>query len=273
LTNSKRSWPAIEGRIVSAPVLKVGTLVCRARIIDKPLNIRDLSYPPPTLAQLGRVNRPGTSVLYCSAAREGALFEIEPTSGATVAIAQWRTTAPMVVHQVGYSEDALNQLASRRTPDSWASLVGEPGGPEHAQITDFLATTFVRRVGPYESSHFYKISVAIAEMLFAQDLFHGLLYPTIALAANSDNVAIKPAFADQHLQFVEAELLRIQEVRENGFEVLPLDVAKDVDASGVLAWRGRPKQLVVTRDRPLVLTAENGRWVARDVDGNIVEPD
>jgi len=179
----------------------------------------------------------------------------------------------MVVHPVGYSRNAFNRLASRRTADSWAGLASEPAGPAHGEITDFLATTFVRRVVGGQSPDFYKLSVAISEMLLAQDLFHGLIYPTIALAAHSDNIAIKPAFADQHLQFVKAELCRVQKICEMGFEILPLDVAKEVDGDGALVWRGRPDQLTMTQERPLVLTAENGRWVARDINGRIVEPD
>jgi RES domain len=266
--------PAIEGRIVSAPILDPGTSVFRARIVTRPSHISELSHPPATVAPMGRVNRSGAPVLYCSASREGALFEVNPTVSDTVVIAEWKTTAPMVVNHVGYSQNAFNDLGSRRTHGSWANRpVDEPGGPEHGEVTDFLATTFVRRIAPGETADFYKISIAIAEALFAQDLFHGLMYPTIAMAANSDNVAIKAAFADQHLEFVKAEFFRVDAVREMGFEVLPLDVAKEVDNDGALKWKGRPNQLTVTQDRPLILTAENGRWVARDVSGCIVEPD
>ena len=264
--------PAIEGRVVNVPILNAGTPVYRARIEERPTHIRDLSYPAPALAPLGRVNRAGAPVFYCSAAREGALFEVAPSLGATVAVVKWITTKPMVVHPVGYSLSAFNQLQSKRDSESWVGFFSEPGGSAHAEITDFLATTFVRVIGPGESSDFYKLSVAIAEMLFAQDMFDGLLYPTIALAAGSDNLAIKPTFVDQHLQFVEAELFRVQEVRDQGFEVLPLDLARHVEPDGAVAWRGRPKQLVLPPYGTLVLTAENGRWVARDSDGRVVEP-
>lgn len=265
--------PAIEGRLVTVPVLNAGTPLYRARVIGKPTHIRDVSYPPASLTPLGRVNREGAPVLYCSSAREGALFEVRPRSGETVVVVKWTTTEPMVVHQVGYSTNALNQLKSGRTPESWAVFAEEPGGAAHAEITDFLATTFVRVIERDESAEFYKLSAAIAEMLFAQDMFHGLLYPTVALSANSDNLAVKPSFADQHLSFVEAEFLQIQKVSDHAFEVLPLDLAQSLDTDGSIAWRGRPKQLVIPPFGTLVLTAENGRWVARDVNGQIVEPE
>jgi hypothetical protein len=265
--------PAIEGRLVTVPVLNAGTPLYRARVTGKPTHIKDVSYPPASLTRLGRANREGAPVLYCSAAREGALFEVRPRVGETVVVAKWTTTAPMVVHQVGYSTNAINQLNSSRTPESWAVFSEEPGGAAHAEITDFLATAFVRVIERDESAEFYKLSAAIAEMLFAQDMFHGLLYPTIALAANSDNLAVKPSFADQHLAFVDAEFFQINKVRGHGFEVIPHDLAQSVGADGAISWRGRPRRLVLAPFGTLVLTAENGRWVARDVNGRVVEPE
>jgi hypothetical protein len=265
--------PAIEGRLVTVPVLDAGTPVYRARCVGRPAHIRDVSYPPASLTPPGRVNREGAPVFYCSAAREGALFEVAPRLGETVVVAKWTTTEPMVVHPVGYSKNALTQLQSRRAPESWAGFVNERGGAAHAEITDFFATTFVRVIRPGESPDFYKLSTAIAEMLFAQDMFHGLLYPTVALAANSDNLAIKPSFVDQHLRFVEAELFQVQKVHDHGFEVLPLDLAQTLETDGSIVWRGRPKQLVIPPFGTLALRAENGRWVARDSNGHIVEPE
>lgn len=264
--------PAIEARLVTVPVLNAGTPLYRARVISKPAHIRDVSYPPASLTPLGRVNRPGAPVLYCSSAREGALFETRPRSGDTAVVVKWTTKEPLVAHQVGYSENALRQLKSARTPESWAPFAVEPGGAPHAEVTDLLASIFVRVIEPGESE-FYKLSTAIAEMLFAQDMFHALLYPTVALSANSDNLAIKPSFVDHHLSFVEAEFFQVQKVNDHGFEVTPLDLAQSLNADGSLAWRGRPKQLVVPPFGTLVLTAENGRWVARDLNGKIVEPE
>jgi hypothetical protein len=264
--------PIIEGRIVNAPVLNVGTPVWRARKISKPSHIRDLSYPPAHLAPIGRANRVGLPVLYCSASREGALFEVTPTVGDTVAFAQWKTTAPLLANHVGYSRDTFSRLGSHRTHGSFTDRpLEEPGGPEHGEITDFFATTFAQRIAPTEP-HFYKISIALAEMLGGQDLFNGLIYPTIAMRANSDNVAVKSLFADQHLQFVRTEFVRVDEVRESGFEAMGLDIATHIAGDGTIVWRDRPDQLTVMKERPLVLTAENRRWAARDIDGKIVEP-
>ena len=118
--------PAIDGRVVNAPILTAGTPVYRARIVDRPTHVRDLSYPPAPPARLGRANREGAPVLYCSAAREGALFEVAPTLGETVVVVKWTTTESMVVHPVGYSQNVFNQLQSKRASESWAGFVTEP---------------------------------------------------------------------------------------------------------------------------------------------------
>jgi len=103
-------------------------------------------------------------------------------------------------------------------------------------------------------------------------MFNGLLYPTVAMAARSDNLAIKTDFVDQHLQFGRAELFDILVVRQDGFEYALRDFANTVSEDGLLEWKGRLPHYTVTKDRPLMATAEGGRSVVRDRDGNVLEP-
>lgn len=265
--------PVFEGRVIEIFPLNIGTVVHRARrVSDRPSYLRDLSYPPIQSTKLGRVNRAGAPVLYCSASREGAVYEVGPALGDMVAIVEWKTTAPMLVNHVGFFPDALRQLGSQRECSALnEALTKEAGGDEQAEVTRFLAMAFTRRIGP-TSLDLYKMTTAIGEALFAQDMFNGLMYPTIAMSANSDNIAIKTAFADSHLQFVKAELISMTAVRPDGFEFIPQDFANQVTNEGEIMWKWRPPQFTVIKDRPLRVTAENGKWVARDPEGNIIEP-
>lgn len=120
----------------------------------------------------------------------------------------------------------------------------------------------------------YKLSVAIAEKLFSDDMFDGLLYPTVQMQANADNLAIKPRYADSHLKFLKAEFARINAVREIALDIDVLDTAVELEADGKIVWRGRRDQWVLREQGDqLTLSVENGRWVARDNIGRIVDPE
>jgi hypothetical protein len=263
-------YPLFRGFIVSTVRFYPGCPVFRARLIDKPGHVRELSCPPPEVSPLGRANREGTSVFYCCSARHPTLFELMPTVGSTLVISEWQTTAPLMVNHAGYSPAAFRALGSQRSP-SWSDRPIEEHGPENTEVAHFLADAFAHRVAPSEK-HRYKLSVAIAEKLFAHEMFDALLYPSIAMQANSDNLALKSQYAATCLQFRRAEFARVDAVRENGFDITVLDTAVELDDSGSIRWRGRLDQWVARPGDRVMMTVENGRWVARDSYGNVIAP-
>lgn len=266
--------PLFQGYVVKAPKLSAGLKLFRSRIGEKQKNIKDFLYPPAELVRLGRANQPMAPVLYCSSSSEGALFESKPSAGATVGIAQWVTKTEALVNHVGFTPRSFTALNSRRTSAGWEteSTEAEDDQANH-DVAEFLADVFTQRV-PADGEYLYKITAAVSEMLFADDIFNGLIYPTVAMRANADNIALKARYVDEHLQFIKAEFLRVDAVREFGFDITIIDTAKDLASDGAIQWRGRPEHWVLHHkgDR-LILTAESGRWVARDVAGNIVEPE
>jgi hypothetical protein len=201
-------------------------------------------------------------------------FELAPKIGDTLAIAKWVTSSPLLVNHVVYTPGVFEALGSGRGHASWAGQpVGNPGGEDTREIANFLADAFAQRIAPGERYR-YKLSVAIAEKLFDHGLFAGLVYPTIAMWANADNVAIKPRYADSTLRFVRAEYARIDAIRDLQLDITVLDTAVAEGIDGVIQWRGRVDQWVLrNQGNALTMSAENGRWVARDQNGNIVEPE
>jgi hypothetical protein len=262
--------PVFRGYAVVAPKFEPGVTLFRSRICDKPTNIRELLYPPTAVTPLGRVNREGAPVLYCCSSREAPFFESRPQEKATIAIAQWITTAPLVVNHVGYTSRTFHALGSNRPHAGWGN---EPAEQINGTVAEFLSETFTSIVAP-GSEHQYKLSVAIAEKLSAHDMFDGLLYPTVAMRGNADNFALKTGYADKHLRFVRAEFARIDHVREFSFDITMLDTATELAADGDIVWRGRLDQWVLREQNDtIVLTAEKDGWVARDMSGKIVEPE
>jgi hypothetical protein len=262
--------PIFRGYAVQAPHFEPGITLFRLRICDKPTHIDALLSPPAHLAPLGRVNREGNPVLYCCTSREAPFFESRPTQGQTVAIARWVTTTPLLVNHVGYAVRAFNSLLSSRQQAGWG-----PQAANHLNeaVSEFLAESFIRVV-PRGSEYEYKLSVAIADKLFADEHFDGLLYPAIAMRANADNFALKLRYANKHIQFQRAEYARIERVRDFAFDITWLDTATALQADGTICWKGRLDRWVIKEPYgQLNFTAEKGEWIARDKSGELVQPE
>ncbi len=266
--------PVFTGYKVTAPHFEAGLDLYRVRVCDKPHFISELSYPPNHLVPLGRVNRPEKPVLYCCTSREAPFFEAHPSEGQTVAIVHWKTAARLLVNHVGYSNATFKTLGSNRRQAGWDNEDARvPGDETNRFIMEFLAEAFTRSV-PIGSEHEYKLSVAIAEHLYADQMFNGLLYPTIAMRANADNFALKLPYADTHLQFVKAEFARIDNLRDFAFDITVLDTATQLASDGAIMWKGRLDQWVIRENGgQLTLTVENNQWVARDASGHVVKPE
>ena len=265
--------PVFTGYFVQGRRFRPGLQVFRARVTEKPKHVRELLYPPrESVKRPGRVNSIGESVFYAAGGRECCIFEVDPKPGDTVVVARWRTNRPMLCNVVGYSQDAFGELGSNRE----CAKMELPLDPESVRInetvTTFLAREFTRRVKRGEE-HLYKITIAIAQSMFADKLFDGLLYPSIAMFANGDNLAIKTEFADTALTLERVEFMTVRAVRDKQFEVDVHDTAIEQTPDGCIAWRGRLDQWVLAKKGDtLMFTAENGRWVARDLAGRVVEP-
>jgi hypothetical protein len=77
----ERLRPLTRGMTVEAPLLLPGTFLYRARKVDGTFNkdagirLADLSYPKDRV-RLGRLNRDGYPMFYCSAGKESLFFEL-----------------------------------------------------------------------------------------------------------------------------------------------------------------------------------------------------
>jgi hypothetical protein len=309
-----RLSPLMIGYGIQSPFFNAGTFVYRSRLVgptfnkSKGITRADLIYPPASVARLGRLNRPSQSVFYCSVHKESVFFEL-PNLKANdeVVLAFWKTSKNMFVNNIGYTEFAFKQLGSSRTPPTWqqSDLLQGPGStnatmtlpeiPEkvrrlalshdkNRELKELFSKFFMRQVTPEESFR-YKLTAAIAEMHLgtianSDTQFAGLLYPSVRMGANADNLALQPWFVDHHLEFRKAVHVRVKSRAEKAIEIDYVDAAHEFNEGGRLIWLGRvrnwtikPKQLV-----DVVLTAgcdadgdyliakggEPAHWVAKD---------
>ena len=133
-----------------------------------------------------------------------------------------------------------------------------------------MATEFAKQV-PLGHEHLYKLSIAIAESHFSNDMFGGLLFPTIAMRANADNLALKPECVDKCLSLSKVEYFRVDENDSKNFTCTLLDFADAFEGNGQILWKGRLPQWVIQPGQALDFKVEQGRWIAQNDRGEVVQ--
>jgi hypothetical protein len=260
---------------------------------------------------LGRVNRANQPFFYCSASQEVIYYELQGLSkGDEIVLSYWRTKAPLVVNNIGYTKFLFEALGAKRPLPTWtgdqthqkltlpdeAALRAEfsvlRSHDDSREIREALSKAFMANVGD-NGQYKYKLTAAIAELHLGNDQspvqFSGILYPTIRMAANGDNLALKPERASSHLEFFKAKHIKIDDRNGDTISFSIIDFADSVLDDGNLRWKGRAPAFTLPAGDTGIFTCEEGRdedgdylisadgkvchWVARDQRGNILKLD
>ena len=275
-----------KGYSFVAPVWPQGQIVFRGRKLkERPTNVSQLKYPPAHLVtKFQRASRPGRSMFYCSLTKEPAIFELTPEPEEHLAISRWRFKVKMLATNVGFAEQTFTRLGAARPVPSW-SMYSLPNVVAQRLISKFLAAQFTIAV-PAGEEYRYKFSAAIAEELYQKPVhldddakrdgvqFGGLHYPTIAMRANSDNLALLPNFVDDYLDLASVDWIRIDAKKPDfKYDVTYLDFANSFGADGSIEWKGRRSQWKLEPGEAAGISVEDGRLVARNINGALREPE
>lgn len=263
----------LDGFPTSAMNIPPGKYIHRTSICQKPANIRRLSYPPAEVAILGRANERGKPRFYGSIGRSVPFFELNPQIGDTIALSTWRTTGDMLLNRVGFTKESSVYLGSKRELDKLyapAAFLEELSEAER-MVNDFLAKWFVRKISPEEAES-YKLTAAIANILMGGGVFAGLVYPTVKMFGNADNLVLDPKFVDCSLELVTIEYLEITENAGINFKTELLDTAVTWDEAGNIEWTGRELGWRYQEMSKIYMKAEGGEWVNQDPEGKRIDP-
>ena len=275
----------LKGYGFATPILMPGWKLFRGvKCVEKPSNVSQITYPnSKIIKKYQRVNRPGNATFYSSIAREAPFYELDMNPNEFIAISRWGILEKIVVNNVGYHQDSFKQLGSNRE----APIFGEGYKPTTSDliVNKYFANEFAKVV-PEGGEHLYKISVAISEKLCGGELhmeiagdsykgpmeIGGVIYPTIAMRANSDNIALKTHIVDKYLSLEQVEYIRVDSTHDFQYEVKIIDFANSFCENGTIEWKGRHPQWVLGPGQEVTVSVENGHYVARDTEGNIIEP-
>jgi len=256
--------PLFKGYTLRAPIYEPGLKLYRGRVCnEKPNNLKDMTYPPAKLiTKYQRVNRPGQSIFYCCAGRRVPFFECFVKTGDKFILSQWKTVSRLFVNNIGYSNDNIMGLQPKSSDELKEANI---------LIRNFIDEEFTKIVSEGKE-YLYKISIALAEKHFSDDIFNGLLYPSIAIKGRSDNLALKPQYVDKNLTIGRVEFIQIILVKGFEYKIKVLDLATSFGKDGSIEWKGYPgKWYLKKKGDELILAVENGRWVAKDKEGKNVE--
>jgi hypothetical protein len=236
----------MDGRDAVGLEMPVGTYLYRARRIDSSfypqagLRIRDLSYPPRELSKAGRLNRAGNPVFYCSTSKSPLLFELNAKPGDEFIFSIWRTNEICLLSGLGYSSSVFQALGAQRNVPIW--LQGRPRTPP-SDLRDLLSEVFAEKIFDGMESK-YKLTAAIAELHWGPleggaRQYAGVLYPSVAMRANGDNIALLPWFVDSNLVWTKSMHILVEAVEEQSFSIKDLDKSLSLGEDGKLVWAGR----------------------------------
>lgn len=269
----------LKGHATSIPIFDPGIRLYRARkMMSSPSSLAEIGAPPPgKVLSNQRCNRAGESLFYCSSARNAPFFEVHAQVGDHLVLSEWCTTATMIVNHVGYTHSTFERLRSTRSAPSWGLPVASSVSERTRTIDEFFSSFFTVDVQAGQED-LYKTTIAMTEKFIPEPSaegafrFDGLMYPTIPMNGNCENFALKSEFVERGMAFEKAEYIIIREIEGMQMKFDALDFCNSV-CDGKLEWKGRPGRWVLEKGEQMLLSVEQGEWIARDLNGNTVPMD
>ncbi|MCL4415105.1 MAG: hypothetical protein M1365_00165 [Actinobacteria bacterium] len=229
------------------------------------------------MEKLGRVNDVGESIFYGATSINNILFELDAKAGDIVVFSKWRTNTKIILNHIGFTYENTNILQSKRKLSEIYSFVNAENtnrfGDLNEHVYSYLSSKFAEEI-PLNEEYKYKLTIAIWRKFTVGNLLHGILYPSVAMYGNSDNIALKAAHVDK-LSFVNSTFIEVtaQEIQKNQFQTKIIDTATSIGENEKLVWSGRNFQWKLTNQNDqLTFAVEQGQWIVRDSQGMEVDP-
>ncbi len=265
--------PFFEGLSLQGMGIKPNDVnIVRGRICDKPTHISEIIYPSSEYVKhYGRVNDIGQSMFYGSVGKGVPFYELGAKVGDKLILGVWNNLAEMVLVQIGFTSEAAKRLKSSRELHSIYNFAKETGDGDdlNEMVYNYLSQIFTLKVGDSDN-HLYKISVTISNILTQLGEISGIMYPSIAVSGNTDNIVLKPDFVDRNLELFSVEYVRIVEVHEQEYRYETLDTATSIKPNGEIEWSGR--LLTYSSEGSIGASIYDNQWKPRDVSGNRIKP-
>lgn len=236
---------------------------------DKLSDISDLTYPPSkNILNYQRCNSPHKPMFYCTESTRPIYSELNVQPGDIVYLSNWSLKEDIYVITI--------------PPD----LVKEEGDKRNQLISAYFDTVFSQPIHETYTEQ-YKITSAISEVITEQKISFedtqsegsikipevSLKYPSVQYPSEAYCLAFHPEIVDQYLNLEYVEEILVTEAINRTYRIERKDGASNFK-DGKINWTGRPLNWKIEEPgKQLNMKAELGSWVARDTNGNIVNPE
>jgi hypothetical protein len=273
----------LGGMVRATKYSRAGNLIYRGVVCaERPDLISRVSFPPPErVVRWGRLNRSGESVFYGSAAPPNVFYELKARAGSLIAFSQWEVMEPLWMHNLGYHADALARLGA--VPSDLRLALTEPISNEtrrNRRLRRQVALAFTEDV-PEGQEQRYRQSVAIKEFWCEHhDSFEiypdgpqasrvaGIVYPSLQMRGDADNVAYWPEFVLSSLRLRQVQHVLVEKADPDrlAFTFLTLALSKGFAFGTTILWRD---ELPPEAERRCHIALEGDTWVQRDGFGRV----
>lgn len=238
----------VRGYVQYNQLIPASTSLYRARLLDdKPNTIQEFSYPPKNV-RLGRCNRENKPVFYCSTAENSSIFELKELKvGETVILGEWKSTVPILTFSAGYNQYHFEEaLAQRKSPNlrvpspAYHTLLQH--GIHISQDINETVKDLFDKIFASPGDKYYIQSIAITEAFLIDMVppYPAIMYPSVAMDKNGDNLAISTTFVDKYMKLVSCQFIKIFDIgtinQNNAFGVELHDYAENFDGERIL-WK------------------------------------
>ncbi len=244
-------------------------VVYRARLISNSDNkphetVSAISYIPQELkekiTEYGRVNKPNQPMFYGSfdfatacteAVTKGNVFENKNSVMLTVGV--WKFTNPLKLVKIPHSERRFKEFYDEVNFESESiklehieaqniKVKEQFGSEEEYKLLELFADEFATFNS--KSNIEYRLSNYYADRVFnkidpfiVQEQLEGIIYPSLALSYQHNNIVLPPEIVDQKLEFVEAmQVWMVISPNSEGAQFIPIKQRVHSDPNGTLKW-------------------------------------
>lgn len=272
----------LGGYVVATKDIRADNRLYRGvRWQERPTTTDQVSYPPANVVtKLGRANRIGQPVFYCSVAGPGVFYELRAQPGEMIALSEWRLTEPLWMRNLGYHDAALRALGARPSPGpSHLTYPIQNETKANARLRYQLSRAFTEDIRDGEEYR-YQQSIAINELMFDRaeplptypdgprfDRPAGTVYPAMQMHGEADNLMLWPDFVDSSLRVVSVSYVLVEaaDAATSSYTFLTIAVSKDFDGKSII-WADEQLPEIQRRSS---IAFENGHWVMRDGFGEV----
>jgi hypothetical protein len=235
---------------------------------ERPMKIAQLWHPPAGISGMGRANRPGASMFYCSRGAPPVFYEMRAKVGDRIALSEWAVAQPFLFHFLGFDNELMQAIGAPLRSQLQSLIPNETN--RNIRIRRALSMPFTESVPPGEEYR-YKQTIAIHELLFdgASRPVAGMAYPSMGMRGVADNLVVWPAFVPKILRPKSVRYVLIESVDPQSFaySFVTLGLAKSFSDEDI-AWMADVPNDARTRSR---IALEGHSWVLRDGSGRVYD--